>query len=296
MSGAFSNLRGVFYAVTGYTVWVLSDASLKFIGGSSLPKYEIAFFMSIGALFSTGVITAMRGKLNHLKPRHKPLLVVLGVLLAANIFAYFVAYEHLSLVNLYSVTFLGPLLTALLAFLFMGERVRKAQVLAILAGFAGVVIAIDPFHALRVAGNGVGYTAAFVILFVNTIYLLIIRQYGQGEHHESLAFYPRFGMLLTGLGAFLFLPFVPFTATQLFVMLGAGVFAGIGWIFITVASQRMPASLVAPYRYSQIVMGAVLGYALWQDVPTMNCVIGSLVIIVSGLLSAHQARRLEVAV
>lgn len=296
MTKDFSNQRGFLFALAGFTVWALSDASLKFIGGSTLPKYEIMVFMSVGALVTMAIVTFLRGKVGNLRPQRPGRLVILGVMLTTNLVTLFVAFKHLSLVSLYSITFLGPMLVAVLAAVFLGERILKIQILAILVGFYGVIISIDPFHSINTYGDLIGYAAAFVSLLLNTVNMLLLRVYGKDEHHESMAFYPRLVMFATGLLACVYWRCAPFDWEQLIVMLAAGVFAGIGWMFMNVACQRSPASIVAPYRYTQIVTGALLGYVIWRDVPTWHVIAGSAIIIASGLISAHHARRAEAVI
>ncbi len=78
---------------------------------------------------------------------------------------------------------------------------------------------------------------------------------------------------------------------NLMLVLFGGVCAAIGWLFVAVASQQAPASIIAPYRYSQIITGAVAGYLIWHDKPTVHLVIGAIIIILSGLYIAQHTQR-----
>lgn len=291
MSHSFSNTRAMFFALAGFSLWTFSDASLKFLTQTSLPKYEIVMLMSVSAIATMFVITLMRGKLRMLRSQKPHRLFIIGVFLLANTFMLLVAFKYLPLTGLYAVTFMGPMLTAVLASLFMHERLTWRQKVSIVTGFVGVLTAINVTGLLTAPGEALGYVAAFLSLALNTGNMLLLRIYGKTESHESMAFYPRFIALAGGLLGCVFVHFEPVEFKNILPILTAGFFAGAGWLCVTVAGQKAPASLVAPFRYSQIVTGACLGYLVWHDVPTLNLVAGVMVIVFSGLYFTHHMRQ-----
>jgi drug/metabolite transporter (DMT)-like permease len=72
---------------------------------------------------------------------------------------------------------------------------------------------------------------------------------------------------------------------------GTGFTGGIAWLLMTAAYKHAPAATISPFHYSQIITGALLGYLIWHDVPTLHLMLGGTVIIGSGLYIAAHARK-----
>ena len=230
-----------------------------------------------------------------MRPRKPKLCLLLGVLQLANMVFFLIALGRLSLVTTYIIVFIGPTMTAILASLFLNERIGWVKALMIVAGFFGVVVALDPLKTLVVHSDWLGYFGAFASMVFYTIYMLLLRFHGESEHPEAAVLYPR---LIVGILCFLSIllwPFEPVSLINLCEALLAGASAGIGWMFVTVASQKAPAATIAPYRYSQIISGGIAGYVLWHDTPNANLIIGGLIIILSGFyIATHTQRGVEI--
>jgi len=96
----------------------------------------------------------------------------------------------------------------------------------------------------------------------------------------------------------LFLPFgfITPTAFDALIMIGSGVGNGIAQYLWTRAIHLAPTSAVVPFQYLQLVWAMLLGFAIWGDLPTINLLIGSAVVIASGLyLFWRETRRVPVA-
>ena len=208
-----------------------------------------------------------------------------------NIALLLLALQHLTLIVCYIIIFTGPMITALFASIFLRERISWINGLMIIIGFGGIVVALDPSQLMAGHGDWVGYCAAFASVIFYTAYVLLLRFHGENETPEALVLYPRLLVGIVGLAACLIWHYEPITAPQLGYGLIAGFFSSIGWLFVTVASQQAPASTIAPYRYTQIIMGALAGYFIWHDVPGWNLAIGAVIIILSGLYIANHTRK-----
>ena len=204
---------------------------------------------------------------------------------------FLVALKRLSLATNYVIIFTGPMMIAILAALFLRERIGWAKILMIVVGFGGVIVALDPSRVLAGQGDWIGYGASFAAIIFYTVYMLLLRSYGDAENAEATVLYPR---LLNGafcLLAVFYWGYKDVAFENLALVLFGGVCAAIGWLFVAVASQQAPASIIAPYRYSQIITGAIAGYLIWHDKPTVHLVIGAIIIILSGLYIAQHTHR-----
>lgn len=285
-----SNLKAIYLAFSGFIIWVFADTCLKFVGQSSLPKYEIMTFMSLGAIITIIAATFFRNGFSRLRANKPIRFIHLGVLLLISVITLLASVKYLPLTSVYAISFLGPMVVALLAAVFLGERLTWKHYAAIVVGFGGVVVAIDPYKLMGDVGAFYGYVAAFVFLFVTSINLVLLRFYGDKESYESMAFYPRIVAGLGGLIACAVAGYEPANLMQIFYMLSAGFFAGAGWLLMSKASQIAQASVIAPYRYFQIVAGAITGYVIWGDIPTLNVIVGALIITAAGIYMTLHAK------
>ena len=114
---------------------------------------------------------------------------------------------------------------------------------------------------------------------------------GRGETPESLALA---GALAEVLVCGALLPFTewrPLTPTLILVLAGLGVFGTLGTLLNCFALQHTAAANVAQFQYTQIVLGALLGWLIWDEVPSARVWAGAAVIIGAGLLVAARATR-----
>ena len=122
---------------------------------------------------------------------------------------------------------------------------------------------------------------------------LMLRFLSNHESRESTALYPRVGGVTLGLIAILTLGFQPLTTAGLIYSIGTGSIGGLGWMCMAEAYRRATASTVAPFHYSQIVTGALAGYLIWHDQPTLRLLIGAAIIVSSGVYIATHTRRAD---
>jgi drug/metabolite transporter (DMT)-like permease len=284
------HLRAIGFALLGYTFWVVADSCLKILTATSMPKPEILLFLNIGSVLTVIAIANLRGRTKFLRPRKPFLCATLGILQFVNMICFLFALQRLSLTTAYIIVFTGPIMTAILASLFLHEHVGWIKALMTVVGFGGVIVALDPVRLIAGQGDWLGYLAAFVAVILYTIYMLLLRFHGDAENPEAAVMYPRILVgTLCSLG-FLLWPFEVPTFKTLYTILPAGISAAVGWMLVTIASQKAPAATVAPYRYSQIITGGIAGYFIWNDRPTLNLVIGALIIILSSLYIARHTQ------
>src|SRR6202012_5254286 len=95
-----------------------------------------------------------------------------------------------------------PMIIAILAALFLGEKFSWKHGLAIAIGFAGVVVAVNPTQLFSPGGHWRGYSYVFFASLLTSVMMVILRILGPRENREATAFYPRvvifIGTLITG--------------------------------------------------------------------------------------------------
>lgn len=298
MTNAPSELRGILFALTTFTCWVFADTSIKLVGRSSLPAYEVLAFMGLFISAAVALYAALRGvgirgndsrspRLNEFR-RLKPVAlhhqVIRSLLDFVNNYCVVIALRHVTLPLFYILVFMAPLLVTLLAAIFLFEKIGFGRVLAALTGFAGVVIAVNPFGSSR-QGDWIGYTACMVCVACFSVNMVWSRVLTRTETPESLTFFSGIVMTVAGFTGMLFHA-EPISRSTLLALLAMGLFCAAGSLCFFAALRLATASTVSQYHYTQLLTGSLVTWLIWHQLPTLSMVFGGILIVAAGLYIA----------
>lgn len=264
-------------ALLGYSIFVVMDAIAKKLVGSYHVS-QIIFINTIFALIPIAIFTSYKKGWHSLGKANYKVQIARGTcnFLAMSIF--FFTSHYLSLVSLYSIVFIAPLIITIGANLFLNEKVGWRRYTATIVGFIGVLISINPF---RETYNEYALLAFFSPLFAATGWL-IVKKYGKQESIFSFMIYGKLFLLISS--AIILTNFYKVEAGfDLFLNMCSGLIRGTGILLAFIAASKLPSSLFAPTQYVQIFTGAIIGYLYFGDVPTLNNFYGNMLIIGAGL-------------
>jgi drug/metabolite transporter (DMT)-like permease len=182
------------------------------------------------------------------------------------------------LADAYAFIFATPLLITVLSVPMLGETVRWRRWSAVLVGFAGVLIMLQP-------GGGsfdIAAGAALAAASASALSIILVRKLSTTETTASIAFYTNAAALVV-MAFLLPIGFVPPTLADLALMALAGLAGGTALMFLIAGYRRAQAAVVAPFQYSQMLWGVLLGWLLWGDLPSTAVAIGATVVVASGL-------------
>jgi drug/metabolite transporter (DMT)-like permease len=210
-------------------------------------------------------------------------LLLLSTIL--NIFAL----RYLQLDETMSILFATPLLVAALSIPFLGESIGPRRWAAIIVGFCGILIITRP---------GVGNMHPAMLLTVlgticYAIYSISTRVLSTTDSSSATLFYS--GLFGAVVMSFV-LPFVwtwPGGPLQIAVMVLMGTCGALGHYLLILAHRLAPASILAPFIYTQIVWMVVSGYLVFGDLPNHWTLIGGAVVIASGLYLLYRERKMR---
>lgn len=282
VSPSTSHLRAIIFALTGFTMWVLADASMKVASEANLPPYEIIAFLGFVGVFFMVVKAVVTGSLNRLSTANPKKQIGRAVLSLMINLCNAVALKHIPLTMFYVTVFTAPIIISLLAALFLHEHLNRLRIVAIISGFVGVVIAINPFGN---AGNAdwIGYAAALTGVFFFAISTLWVRLMSQHETTDSLAFFTCLVELVVG--SFLMIFHADPVSFKMFLILVVmGLFCVGGNILNYMALKHTTAATVSQFHYTQIIIGAIIGYFIWNEIPSLHLLFGTCIIISAGLV------------
>lgn len=223
--------------------------------------------------------------------------------LCISTFCFFAAIQVMPQVDALAIFFAMPLIVTMLAPWMLGEKIGWRRWIAVCVGLVGALILIQPSHAVFGARALLPLAAAVGFAF----YLLITRKLAraqdgkQGISAMSMQFYSGiFGFLIILGLAVVMQPFqmaaFEFSwpeAWQWQRLMLVGFLASIGHLVVTKAFQYADASVLAQFQYLELISAAVLGWWLFNDIPTLNTWIGSAILVASGLYVFHREQQVQ---
>jgi len=266
--------RAAVLALIAFTIWVVSDALLKTARVHGVSLGQILFICGTWSMAVIFLVSLLRGKTANLRPHYPPGLIVLGACQIVAFSFWMLALPHVPFANMYVVPFLTPLTVACMAALFLKEKLGWKRAAAIGIGFGGVVVAVHPSTLFQQNAAWLPYLYLFChMLGIATQMFMLRAIVSKEEKCEATAFYPRGMVALAGLLMCAGSGFHPMEPWIFLILCLSGALGGGGWALLAEAYKNAPAAAVTPFQYSQIITGAVLGYFVWSDVPSLYLII-----------------------
>lgn len=290
-----ASLRGAFLALLAFTVFACSDALTKLAGLGDIPVTVIVMISGWGAIITILLYASVKRDFKILRPKKWRPYALLTAIFIAQTYAAVGAFTNLPLTTVYIGIFSAPFIISIIGALFMKEALSRYQIYAIILGFIGVMVALIPeFLSAKTQEIGnpmLGYICLPFFLGLYITGMLLLRIVGRTEAPESITFISFLGRGTLLLPILFFEPISQIPLESIFYMLGMGVMASIGFVLMSRAYQLAPVAIVSPLHYSQLIVGAIFGYLLWDTVPHLWVWVGGAIIIISGLMIAHEAHQ-----
>jgi len=266
------------------------DSAAKFlVTRESIPVAEVVWMRFIGQFLILLLLVPAFGVMSvrALFTASRPGLQLLrSVLMVATTAFNFMALEYLRLDQTVTIVFLAPLVVALLAGPLLGEWVGLRRFLAIIVGFAGVLVAVRP--GLGAVHPAVVYS--FLAMLAYALFILLTRHMAYFDPPLVTLFYSMFAGTFGALPLALADWHVPDDLLSCVLLGILGVLGGLGhWLFIH-AYRLAPASAIAPFLYMQLLSMVAFGYLFFDDLPDTWTMAGAGLIVVSGIYLVHRER------
>ncbi len=274
-----SNLPLAIAAIcAGLGFLVLNDAIAKLLTERYHPMQIIAIRNMLAVPMIVAIVLVVSGR-RGLFSRHLKMHALRGVLMLGGAFCYFSALRVMPLAEATALVFSAPLFIAALSMPLLGESVGRRQWVAVLIGFCGVLVIVQP-------GSETFQPAALLVLGTAVLYalfMMLARFIGRDEGLWSMML---FVVLFPGMYAipFAFTVWVPIDVADFVLFLSIAVLGSLGITLIGQAFRLAPAAVVAPFDYTALIWATGLGWLIWGDLPGLWTLVGAAIIIVSGLL------------
>jgi drug/metabolite transporter (DMT)-like permease len=262
----------------------------------TLSKYLVAYYPAAALVWLRYVLQTLvmmaiflpRMGLRLVRTSSPGLQMVRGLMLVVSSVVFVLALLHMQIAEVASIVFLAPIIVALAGGPLLGERVGARTWLALAGGFAGVLLIIRP------GGGAFSWWALLPLAcaFMFAGYQILTRKLaGRGDDPISTLFFP--GLIACFVvppvfpGAFE-IPTVPLHAAMLGLI---GVLGAVGHFMLIRAHAHAPASLLAPFGYTQILVVLTLGWLVFGQLPDGIALTGIALIAGSGLGLVLASRR-----
>lgn len=280
-------LKAILLMCSAVTLFSCLDTTAKYLGShSGVPTAEIVWVRFLGQAALMALILGPGAIPGLLKTKRLGLQLTRSALMVACTACNFIAVRYLRLDQTVAIAFLAPLVVAALAGPMLGEYVGWHRMLAIVTGFLGILIVVRPgFAEIHPA-----FAASLFAMLAYAIFMLVTRKLAGVDPPLVTLFYA----LLAGVvgGALFAIPVWvwPSSAFECLLLLSLGAFGGFGHYMLIHAYGLAPASSVSPFLYFQLLSMVALGYIVFGDTPDQWSLIGSAVVIASGLYLVHRER------
>ncbi len=279
-------VRGVYLASIGFSLFALGDAVFKYLSA----YYSIGLLLFFNAACGMSVLILVSPWLGGLKATLQTAQLKLHLLRSTLILIQLslVVYglSQMPMTKTYAIVFTAPLIATLLAIPLLKDPVNNKQWLAIIIGFAGVLIILRPgFIPIDLAALGVLVAALFFSL-ANIIVRFMRRT---SNTILSWVFYPNILILLVT-GCLLNTDIIIPSREHLILFFFLGICSSSGAICITKAFLCSSVATASSLHYIQMLWAVLLGYFIFQDHVDLWTVAGSVIIICSGLFLLQLAK------
>lgn len=275
---------GVLLMLGGDFMFSLNDAMGKWLV-VTLSVGQVMFVRSIGAFVVLGPMIARQGTGALFNVDRPWLQVARATLTAVETALFYASVYYLPLADVFSFYMAGPIYVAALSHWLLGERVGWRRWAAILVGFGGVLIMLEPSGDFSLASI---FAVAGSILFAVTI---ILGRMLRGTSDTTLVTWQTICSLVVGVIIMLiFGDWRQPTSVEWSGMLLLGVVSCIAHLMIVRALKLAPAALLAPLHYTLLLWAVVFGWLFFGDLPGPRILIGSAIIVLAGLFIFHRQK------
>lgn len=280
----------------------VNDMLIKFLSGG-YPLHQMVFTRSLIGIGFSLIIVQMEGGWGILKTKRPFLHALRGILIVIANMSFFAALATLPLADTTAIFFIAPLMITLLSIPMLGEKVGPLRIGAVVVGFLGVIVVIQPWqggearnvpyyiyllplvgatayalNSLMTRMLGVASKASAMAVYIQATFIIVSLlfwmvagdgRYAEGLQDESLIFLLRAWVWPVG--------------TDVYLFLGLGLNSAIIGYTLAASYRMADAATIAPFEYIGLPLAIFWGWMIWGDLPDLVSGAGIALILGSGL-------------
>lgn len=279
----------ILYILTAFLFFTFLDTSAKYLVLAGVAPLFTAWMRFVVHVAVALILLRGWRNLGRFRAASVPAQVLRSAMLFGSTIFNFMALQTLQLAETTSIFFFGPMVITALAGPLLGEWAGWRRWLAILAGFAGVLVITRPgFGTLSI-----GHVYVLCAMLSNCFYVIMTRRMSATETAESMILYSALAPVVLLLPTLPFSVSLPQDAWHWTILLSLGVYGAVGHWFLIKAYHIATASALAPYPYLQMVWMIAAGWLVFGQLPDGWTIAGAAIIVASGLYIVHREHRLR---
>jgi drug/metabolite transporter (DMT)-like permease len=298
-----SNVKGIGFLVLSMFIISLQNIAIKWIGGD-YSVLEIVTIRSLVALPFTLLFFRLEGKRGFPTTKQRKLEYIRGGLLFLSYTAFMMGLAALPLADIEAIRFSAPLMITFLSVVILGEKVGPRRWLALVVGFAGVLLVVRPGSA----NFNLGSVFILISVLFYALTVILTRRLQTTESSATMAYYSSLVYLVAALLlaplpaivgevsdphpsiAFLVRAWNMPTLLDLVIMAGLGL-VWAGWMYsMSRAYSLAQASVIAPFEYVSLPINIFWGFLIWHEIPTWMTLAGASLTLFSGMYVLYRER------
>ncbi len=277
--------QGVIFVMLAYFCFSMLNvvSKLLYIGG--MQPLTIVFFRSLCGilLFAPGFLLLSR---RDRVARFNKVNLIKGVIDFLSTPVWILAVSYMSLAEAVTITYITPVITALLAVVFLKETFTRQKLLAMFVSLVGVVIVVNP----KIGNFNVYACYALLTCFLWASANVLTKNLTVSQHPVIIVLFSNLVIFTLSLSWFVTDPYLPNWEEVALSMLMAVCASG-GYVFLAYACKVTTISNLVPYDYFRMIFSSLLGYVFFGQLIGFNTVCGSLIVFASSMLLMHHTRK-----
>jgi drug/metabolite transporter (DMT)-like permease len=280
------NTRGILAMSAAVVVFIFNDALIK-LAAEDMPAVQAIGVRGIFATLWCGLALLVTGAWRQIRWAAHPRVAFRGMLEAGSAIFYLIALFNIPFAIANAVNLSTPVILTVLAVLILKEDVRWRRWSAVIVGFLGVLLVIQPHPGDLNAWTWVALLGTAIGCFRD----IFVRFLPVGVPTLVVSFSTAVMVAVVSCGWALMEGWQPMSGRALGFIVGSSLLLAMGYQFIVIALRSGGEfSVIGAFRYSSILWALAIGYVVWSEVPNVLAMAGIAVIVGSGLYILHRER------
>ncbi|MEZ2129032.1 MULTISPECIES: DMT family transporter [unclassified Sinorhizobium] len=289
-------MKGILLKVSSVVVFLAMQTCIK-LAGTDIAPGQVTFYRSFFALFPIMAYLAYRAQLRTAFYTNNPFgHLKRGTLGILSMGLGFYGLLNLPLPEAIALGYAMPLFAVVFAAVFLGETVRVYRWSAVIIGIVGVAIISWPKLTLFREGDveaeqAIGACAVLLSAVLGATAMIQVRRLVEEEKTATIVLY---FSITASLFSLLTLPFgweLLSLKSSVYLII-AGFCGGVAQILLTESYRHADVSTIAPFEYTSILLGAVVAYVIFGDVPTLSMLSGTAIVVAAGIFIIYREHQL----
>jgi drug/metabolite transporter (DMT)-like permease len=284
------NLKGAVLMTASMATFTLNDVCVKALA-QDLPLFQIVFLRGILTTAMLTLLATALGQLSFRIPHEdRPRVAWRTVFEIGAMVAYLFALVHMNIANAVAILSALPLAVTVAAALFLGEPLGWRRMSAVLAGFAGVLLIVQP----GTEGFNIWSLAALLAVIIITGRDLVTRRFSPGLPSMAVAIITAAAVGLFGGVLSLAETWVMPGAREVGLIALAALFIIGGYLFSIMVMRVGEVGFTAPFRYTALVFALVFGFVVFGEWPNALALVGAGIVVATGVYTILRERAVTI--